>query len=137
MSLYSQFDTNKSLETNGFALELVDDDGSKITFILARAGGANKAFTNELTKLMRPYARMPEGDARNKLAEQMTVKAMAKHIVVAWDNVKDRNGEPLDYSPENCEALLLDLPDLAEFLIREANKLSNFLAEDRTDAAKS
>jgi len=136
MSIYSQFKANEDLETQGFALELIDDEGKKSTFILARAGGGNKKFTTALKAAMRPFAQMPDGQAKDRISEDRTIEVMAKHIVLAWENVIGKDGELIEYTPENCLKLLKDLPDLAEYLITQANTASHFLEVSREADAK-
>ena len=137
MSLYTQFETDADLETKGFALEIIDGSGTT-TFILARAGGKNREFTKYLQQLMKPHQRAASrGTLKDEIAEQAGLKAISRHVVLAWENVKDRNGNPLDYSEENCFNLLTDLPDLADFLLKEANNEANFLMEEREEDAKS
>lgn len=51
-------------------------------------------------------------DMAKGLAFAFLVKALARHTVVAWEGVGDRNGVPLDPTPENVERLM-DIDDVA------------------------
>jgi hypothetical protein len=51
-------------------------------------------------------------DMAKGLAFAFLVKALARHSVVAWEGVGDRNGSPLDPTPESVERLM-DLDDMA------------------------
>lgn len=137
MSLYSLYSTDNSIETEGFALEIWDGENC-IKFAIARAGGANRKFANALESGMRPHKEaINRGKLSDEVAEDVLTKAIAKHIVVNWDNVVDRDGKEIEYSPEAAYQLLSDLPELRSMIWAEAQKISNFQAEEREEQAKS
>ena len=45
-------------------------------------------------------------DMAKGLAFAFLVKALARHAVVAWKDVGDRRGTPLDPTPDNVERLM-------------------------------
>ncbi len=49
-NLYEMFGTDPDLERNGIAVEY-----GEATFIIARAGGANRKFLKAMRRLSRPY----------------------------------------------------------------------------------
>ena len=58
----------------------------------------------------------------------------AKHVVVGWKNIFDDGGDPVEFSPSNCEEFLTMLPDDIFDEIRDfAGNISNFRDELDTE----
>lgn len=149
MSIYKLFGTDADLEKNGFALEYGD-----VTLIIARAGGANEKFQRNIEKKMRPYrsainsGTMHEGTSRKLLA-----KAYAEAIILAWENVtypetpeeggehipydEEKAGQPMPFTVDNVAALLLQLPELFDEIVRESQRIGNFVKAEAEADAKS
>jgi hypothetical protein len=130
MSLYNLFETNEDRELDGFDLIIYDGD-VEIKFVLARAGGSNRKFANRLQALTRPYQRsMENGTMPEDKAAALMAQAIAETIILDWENVADRNGDMMEYSPARAKQLLIDLPDLRQIIMEEASKASNFIAKE-------
>ena len=68
-------------------------------------------------------------DVEDKAAALMA-QAIAETIILDWENVADRNGDMMEYSPARAKQLLIDLPDLRQIIMEEASKASNFIAKE-------
>jgi hypothetical protein len=124
-SIYSIFETNKDIERDGFALEY-----GPSTFILARAGGSNDAYQRCVDRKMRPYrSAINSGTAQESTLRKVMAEAYSEKVVKAWDGVADRDGVEIPFSQENCLKLLLDLPDLFDELIKESQRIANFVVD--------
>lgn len=130
MSLYSLFGTNETAELDGFELILFDED-VEIKFTLARAGGSNKRFANRLQALLRPYERaVKSGSMADEKAAEIMSQTIAETIILSWENVNDRDGNPLPFTVAAAKQLLVDLPELRTVILEEAQKAVNFVAEE-------
>ena len=113
------------------------DGTTVISFRIARAGGRNKAFATALQAAMKPHEMAAQrGNVDDKIAEEILVKCIAKYIVLDWDNVVDRYGEVVEYSPEAAFELLIALPDLRDMIWKEAQEVSNFQTAEAEETAK-
>lgn len=140
--LYALFETDKKFETKGiwytFSEDEVDKEGVVIKkgtkFLLARAGGANTAFAKSLEVKTRPYRRQIDNDNMDPdLAMKLMVEAFVGTVLLDWVGAMSKKGKHLKYSKENAIKLMTDLPDLFTELRTEAQRLSNFQAEQIED----
>lgn len=130
MSLYSMFETNEAQELDGFELILFDGD-DQIKFTLARAGGSNKKFANRMQALLRPYERaIKNGTMPDEKAAEILSQTLAETVILDWENVCDRDGNPLPFTAAAAKQLLTDLPELRNVILEEAQKSVNFIAEE-------
>jgi hypothetical protein len=136
--IYELFTTDADLERNGFALEY----GSS-TFVVARAGGANKKFQSVLERKMRPYrSAINSGTMDETVAEKLLAEAYAEAIILAWDGVTepepDEDGLPVEipFTKDNIVRVLLDLPDLFRDIQEQSQKVANFLKDAVEEDAK-
>ncbi len=131
MSLYGIFETDKEAEQKGFEL-CIQDNGSQITFWLARAGGANRKFASRMQELMRPHQHAAStNNMADETASGILCKALAEAVIIRWEGVTDRDGNEVEYTAAAAETLLKDLPDLRDLIFEEAKRASNFLAVER------
>lgn len=133
MSIYSMFETDPNLEADGIALEYGD-----ATFIVARAGRENKKFQHAVETRLRPYRnQMRLGTLDDEVGLKLVAEAYAESVILAWDGVTDRDGEPLEFNRANVVKVLLDLPVLFKDIQEQSQHFANFLAEARVEDAKS
>lgn len=112
-SPYEVFETDKDLETEGRWI----DYGGAGEYLIARAGGANKKYSNLLQKRMKPYRRQMEaGTLDNEKAKDILIGAFVDAVLLDWKGVNNREGEALDYTRDNAIQLFKDLPMLFEDL---------------------
>jgi len=122
-SIYDAFGANESFEKDGIDL----DFGPAGKFRLARAGGSNKKFAKVLEARYRPYRRQADaGTLANEVAEKLMAEAYAEAVVLGWEGVTDRNGDPIPFNKDTCIALLLELPDLFSEIREQAGQFANY-----------
>lgn len=130
--LNKAYRTNTAKEIQGFTLaldEAPNDDGTIPTFILARTGGANVAYSKALEVETRPYRRQIElGTLKPEIAEEALLKVFCKTIVKGWSNVQDEDGNVIAFSEQAAIELLgkEDMKDLYSRLRDEANTAANY-----------
>jgi len=136
MSLYSIYETNPVAEKQGHLVEVQDGD-SVVGFMVARAGGANRKFSAMLQSEMRPHQ---NGGGINRVSEDAAqatlVRVMSYTLIKDWDGVTDREGNLVEFSPEECITLLTALPELRDMLYSSAQDISNFAVLEREEDAK-
>lgn len=134
--IFELFTTDKDLEQKGIALEY-----GKTTFIIARAGGANRKFSSALERKMRPYrSAINTGTMDDELAERLLAEAYAEAVILAWDGVPNReatDGAELEFTKENVVAVLLELSDLFRDIQEQSMKIANFITAGTEEDAKS
>lgn len=109
MGTYDVFKTDPELEKKGVWLDL----GDAGKYLLARAGGSNKAFQKRFESLTKPYRRAIQTETMdNDVADKILVKIYTDCVILGWENVTGRDGEQLEFNRDNCIKLLMDLPDL-------------------------
>lgn len=122
-SLYELFGTDANMEKKGIEI----DYGKAGVFRIARAGGSNQRYNKVMEQLTKPYRRQIEtGTIAADVQEKLLMQAFAKTVVLGWDGVKDREGNAIPFSYENCIKLFTDLPELFRDLMEQATKFHNF-----------
>jgi hypothetical protein len=139
MSLYEQFKTDGSLEKTGILLEYGNNSkGQPIAIRIARAGGANTAYTKRMEARVKPYRRQIQNETiETVLVERILKEVYADTVVLGWENVEGEDGKPLEFTVENCLKLFTDLPDLFQDIRTQAERASLFRAEVRENDAKN
>ena len=136
-SIYDHFATDTQKENRGIEV----DYGEAGIFVIARAGGANKAFTKKVETLMRPYRRFIRNGDLSKVPDgvldEVMRKAFIENILIGWEGVYGKDGEVLEYSTSAAEKLFTDLPDLLADLQSIAADHSAFLQAEVEDDAKN
>lgn len=128
MSLFSQFETDKTKEVEGVAVNYApNDDGTIPTFYVARIGGGNTKYSAAIKRLSKKYKRQIQLDTLPD--EQMTEIAMLAFVEGAlrgWENIQDQDGKNIEYTIDNAISLFKTLPDLFNDLISQANDIELF-----------
>lgn len=139
MSLYKMFDTNKEVEQTGIILEYGSNSAGKpIRFRIARAGGNNVRFAKLMEKKTKAYRRQIANETLDpKVAESIFMDVYAESVVLGWENVEDKDGNEIKYTPESCLKLFKDLPDLFADIREQASKMALFQSEVREIEAKN
>lgn len=129
--LYQAFETNKDLESSGIELDYgKNSKGEPIRIKIARAGGANKRFAKVLDRLLRPYKRQLANDQlSDDVAKEVMIQAYADSVVLGWEGVEDRQGNPMDFTRENVVKLFTDLPELFLDVQQQSQKAALFLVD--------
>lgn len=144
MGTYSEYKTDERSEREGILLKLP----GRGCFLLARAGGNNQKYKEMLRRLSRPYLRqINAGTLDPEIADEIAIKSFSRTVILHWyrkgDELPDNticgidvtgpDGTPIPYSPDACQKLLTDLPDLFVDLQAYATDVSNFLAKNLED----
>ena len=122
-SIYDKFATDKKAEQEGITLDY--GDGLKIK--IARAGGSNVKYEKLVQARLKKYERQRQLD----LLEIDTLRPIlrevyAEAVVLGWEGVTDREGNPLPFNKANAVKLFEDLPDLFEDIVVQAQKAALF-----------
>lgn len=138
-SLFRQFRTDASLEKVGIILEYGQTaSGANIGIRIARAGGANDAYTKALEAKVKPYRRQIQTETVDrKLLERLMREVYAETVVLGWENVEEEDGTPIMFSRAACLDLFERLPDLYQDIQEQANKSVLFRAEVMEAEAKN
>lgn len=130
MSLYKTYKTEESIETEGFDLIVADGDDYQVVFRLARAGGRNTKYENRVESLTKGMERALRNRtlSKDKMTEIMC-QALADTVILGWDNVMDEDNSPVPFSPAAAKKILMELPDLRDVILEEAQKIGNFQAQ--------
>lgn len=130
-SVYEAFETDPILEEEGRWFRY-----GAFEFLCARAGGANKRFTNLLQAKMRPYERAINSNSMDEdLFNEILQDAYARAVLKDWRGVTNREGEDIPFNVENALQLFKDLPDLFIGLRDAALNMQNYLAAAREEDA--
>lgn len=132
-SPYDMFKTSEKMETEGIIL-----DYGSFQIKVARAGGSNVAFAKTIERLTKPYKfALENGTMDHKLQMKLLARAFAESVILGWEGIVDESGKPLEYSPDNAEKLLTDLPDLFQDIQSQTMKASLFKQALLDRAAKN
>lgn len=131
MSLYAQYSTDKALEKEGIIWSLgPNSKGDPMGIRLARAGGGNSAYQRVWDAVTKPYRRQLQlGTLDKALERQLQIEIYVKSVIKDFENLEDAEGNPLEFNEENATQLFLDLPELFEELVVQANNFSLFRQE--------
>lgn len=128
--------------------EAINADGSVPTFIVARMGKTNKAYSKGLEAATRPFRRQMElGTMDNAKAEAIFLDVFATFVLKGWKNIpmSDVTGiaderadcNYADFSKANAVLLLKRLPEVYDRLQDEAKASANFREEGLEADAKN
>lgn len=132
MSLFDTFGTSTTKEQQGVRVEYpANKDGTTPTFYIARASKGNKEWAKAFERATRPYKQAirlktitPE--QWEKVGRQVFFDAILK----GWENVQDRKGANIEYTRQNAEQLMQELPDLYYDLDERSTDMDLFKAEE-------
>jgi hypothetical protein len=122
--LYAQFETDPEIEKTGVWIEYGENSaGQPIRFLIARSGGGNTEYLKQLETKAKPYRRQIQTETvERKTLEKIGLQVFCATCVKGWENVEDRDGNPLPFTQENVVKLLTDLKDLFGDLQEQSNK---------------
>lgn len=131
MSLYKLFKMDQDLETDGIFVEYGSTaEGKPIRLKIARAGGANKAFSKALEKATRPHRKaIQSGFLDNATADRIYRGVFVDTVLLGWENVEGPDGKPMTFNKENALQLFTDLPDLFADLREQASNVALYREE--------
>lgn len=104
-----------------------DFGGSK--FLIAHI--SNNNFQRELARLQQPHRRKIESGSMDPIvSKQILCQAMSKYIVLGWDKVVNKAGQPVPYSSDAAYQALLNDPELRDFVADVGQSMANFRTEE-------
>lgn len=134
-NIFSIFETNPELEKGGVWVYPSGEFEGAPAFKLARAGGANKKFSELQMAELRPYQRAIQAQSKNLSSEVQDVimkavrKSFVRTCVLDWKNVNDKNDQPVPFTHEAADKLFTQLPALYDELLSAAQSLATFQDE--------
>jgi len=139
MSLYDQFATNKHAETSGIWISYdLEDGAAPPRFLVARAGGSNMKFSKELARLMKPHQyAMQNGSLSIEKQNAIVLEAFCATVLLGWDDVVTRDGDPQAFTKDNAIELFTNLSDLYEDLKGQASSMALFKQQQLEAVAKN
>ena len=97
----------------------------------------NMVFQREFARLQAPYRKKIErGTLDPKIQLSIMCKAMAKGILLDWENVGSE-GQTIPYSREMAEKVLFNNSDLRDFVTEFSTDLENYVTEELEDLGNS
>lgn len=131
MSLYKTFTTDKDLEKEGILLQYgFNSKKLPITIRVARAGGANTAYTKSLERRTKPFRRQIQTETMDdKQAKELMMDVYLDSVILGWENMEDAKLNDLPFSRENALKLFTDLPDLFTDVQEQAQKSALYRKE--------
>ena len=133
-TLFDTFKTSADLEKNGVWLEVQPG----VRFLCARAGGLNKKYQRVFSAIVKPYKRQYDnGTLDPEMADTLLRDVFIKSVLLDWEGVTDKEGQPLEFNENNAQWLLRELPDLYAALQEESAKVSNYLVKEIEEMGKS
>lgn len=122
--------TDRSLERGGKEVEYYPG----VYFTIARAN--TPAYTKLLRETYGPYELLlRNGDMDPEIDAKLNAKVISRVILMGWRGVV-YEGEELPFTTENAQRLLLELPDLRDWIWQQANQASNFRTARMAEAGK-
>lgn len=105
-------------------------------FLIAKSGTAKHVKIQE--RVFKPYKHqlnLPSFDS--ELRKDLMAQVAAEAILVGWDeSIVDDNDKPIEYSVERAAQMLLDIPELTEFVTNFSLNHINYRAETVAETAK-
>jgi hypothetical protein len=133
--LFKAYETNADAEKTGVPIH--PDFAPEITFMVARAGGANESFAKEGEKRFRPYRRaIEQGGLDNKIATKLAMELFIDTQLKGWEGISE-DGVEYPYTRDNAVKLFTRLPELHIELQRKAQSMATFQRRDLDDDAKN
>jgi hypothetical protein len=135
MSMYEQFQTDTSLESQGIWVDYGD-----FRVRLARSGGGNKKFEKTMAALTAPYKRAIATETLSEdVSQKILMQGFVEAVILDWQvkddesesgwkqGIEDKDGSIMPFNAENVEKTLKALPDLYIDLRAQAGKATLFL----------
>jgi hypothetical protein len=99
---------------------------------------SNLRFQRALARLQQPHRRkIDTGSMDPALSKDLMCKAMSEALVLDWQNVVDKDKNPVPFNVDNCYKALSRDPEFREFVTDYAINLQNFRDEEIAQEGKS
>ena len=131
MARLRDFKVDADKETKGVWCDVGED------LRLLIAGADNAEYRKYRDHLLQQVARHARSKQAAEKIEDITMRAMARHVLLGWENLDDDNGEPIPYSHEKALGVLRESRELYTIVAGYANDQALFRAEELEDAEKN
>lgn len=99
------------------------------SFLIAHM--SSLAFQRKLARLQQPYrAKIEKGSVDPRLTRDLTCEAMAGTILLDWKDVMNSDQQPVPFTEELGKQVLINQPDVRDFVSNFAVNLDHFREED-------
>ena len=137
-NLYSTYGSEKELEARGVVIDYELANKEIFSIKIKRAGARNQEWKKLYNQIMKPHA---QEIADGKLSEDENKKLLAdiwsRAVVIGWSNLRDGEGNEVEFSQSTCFELLCTFPDLLNEVIADSHLRSNFQHEEMVATAKN
>ncbi len=110
INLYAKYGSDRQKEKVGVPFYIDKDSDTYIN--VARWTARNIEHTKAQAEVSLRMANVDENEL-----EEARMEVFARHLITGWNNITDKEGNDLEFTPDNAVMLLKDLPDLAQILL--------------------
>ena len=108
--------------------------GGGLRIKVARMG--NPAYEESIRKSAKPFMRqMRLGTMNVEDMEGLAMKAIAKHIILDWENLDDNDGTPIPFSPDKALELFKEYHDFYTMVKEVSGEAEIFRSDEMDEAA--
>lgn len=119
INLYTKYGSDRQKEKTGVPFYI--DKESDTYILVARWCSRNVEHLKAQAEISLQMANVDENER-----EEARTRVFAEHLITGWNNIVDKNGNDLPFSPKTAVALLEDLPDLVNELVDFSLKRENY-----------
>ena len=96
-------------------------------------------YLKESAQLIRDRLAEIRNDGTGKVERETLLPAIAKHLLLGWENIDDEKGNPIPYSYESALKILStpELYHLCDYVRVQAEIISNFRKKPFEDSRKN
>ena len=137
MNIYTAYETDKAKERDG---AWVRDVRPGLHLRITRM--PNPAYNKLFGELIAPHRVQFERDSLDdEVLRDVITQCLAETVLVDWEGLEDRDGEPVTYSVAKARKLMTELPDFRDDVLSLARNRDLFKAkeedEDRGNSEQS
>lgn len=99
---------------------------------------SNIPFQRLLARLQQPHRKkMEQGNLDPQVGKELLCEAMSQKILLDWQDVRDKSGNMVPYTPSAGMKALMGDPEFRDFVSDVAASVSNFRSEEVAELGKS
>ena len=136
INMFSLYAIDKEKEKNGVWSEFDIGFGKPWRFRIARTSKRNVDYLKVVETVYKPYRRVVDKLDKSvhlKLEMEIFIKAILKE----WENITNKQGEPLELNLENAMFIFEKLPPIYEQLKEDSENDKLYLEEDIKEDSKN
>lgn len=130
INLYAKYGSDRQKEKAGVPFYIDKDSDTYIN--VARWTARNIEHTKAQAEVSLQMANANENEL-----EEARMDVFARHLITGWNNIIDKEGNDLEFTPDNAVMLLKDLPDLAQILLSFSLDRENYGLDSVETATKN